>query len=91
MDEHVVARLEADRQLALDRVPVVVLADELVEPPERPRLRRLAPAPREELAVGPALLAQRAVRALEAPALVVDRSYWIDNSIHSRLWQKPPS
>ena len=48
-DAHVVARAGVERQVALDRIPVVVLGDELVEVGvEAPRARPLAPARGEE-------------------------------------------
>ena len=36
VDEHVVARAQVDREVALDRIPLVVRADQLVEILERP-------------------------------------------------------
>src|SRR3954447_181350 len=60
-DLHVVARPRVHREVALDRVPVVVLADELVEIVVPHRRRDRAPALREALAVVPALVLQRLV------------------------------
>src|SRR3954451_2197103 len=59
-DLHVVARARVHREVALDRVPVVVLADELVEIVIPHRLRDRAPALLEALAVVAALALERA-------------------------------
>ena len=58
VDQHVVARAQVHRQVALDRIPLVVGADQLVELLERPPLGDRAPAAREARAVAAALGAQ---------------------------------
>ena len=62
----VVAGARVHRELALDRVPVVVLLDEDVEVVEPPRSRQGAPAAREDARILGALLLQRPVGAREA-------------------------
>src|SRR3954452_15565214 len=66
--QHVVARARVHRQVRLDRVPLVVLADQLVELLEPPRAGPRAPPPRERLGVAAALLPQLAIRALDPAA-----------------------
>src|SRR5919198_3491652 len=70
VDQHVVARAEVHREVALDRVPLVVGADELVELVEPPRGGDRAPAPRELVVV--ALAAQRVVGARQVAPLARD-------------------
>src|SRR3954452_22302098 len=60
-DLDVVTRARVHREVALDRGPVVVLADEPVQVVEPPRRRERAPALPEALAEAPALLSQRPV------------------------------
>src|ERR687894_476993 len=48
VDEHVVARAEVHRQVALDRIPLVVGADQLVEGAARPPPGDRAPAAGEK-------------------------------------------
>src|SRR3954468_159583 len=68
-DLHVVARAGVHREVALDRIPVVVLADELVEVVVAHALRDRSPALREALAVVAALALERPVGRAEAPRL----------------------
>src|SRR5215217_3202384 len=69
VDQHVVARAQVHRQVALDRIPLVVGADELVELVEPPRGRNRVPAAGERAPVGAALLAQRLVGLGQAALL----------------------
>src|SRR4051812_37687111 len=67
-DRHVVARARVERKAGLDRIPVVVLLDELVDLVEGPLVRALAPPARERLAVLATGLLERPVRAGDAAA-----------------------
>src|SRR4051794_29810534 len=80
--QHVVARAQVHREVALDRIPLVVLRDELVELVEAHARRVVAPAPRELGVVGPALLAQLALGAREAAALARDRLVDLGDPLH---------
>ena len=82
VDEHVVARAQVHRQVALDGVPLVVLRDQLVELVEAAALREGVPALGEQRAIGAALLAQRAVRAGEALLVHRDRVVDVGDALH---------
>src|SRR3954451_14105455 len=82
MDLHVVARARVHREVALDRVPVVVLADELVEVVVPYRRRDRAPALREALAVVAALLLQRPVSRGEALRLLGGPAVDLADALH---------
>ena len=82
VDEHVVARAQVHRQVALDRIPVVVLADQLVELVEAGALGELRPALGEQLGVAVALLADRAVGPREPALLVGDRVVDLGDPLH---------
>src|SRR5262249_51406859 len=56
VDEHVVAGAQVHREVALDRVPLVVLADQLVELVEPEPLGERGPAGREHLRIVAAFL-----------------------------------
>src|SRR5690606_20217050 len=71
-----------DRELALDREPLVVLADELVEVVEAPGPRDRPPARRERHAIAAVLPAQFVVRALQAPRLVLDPRLDLPEALH---------
>src|SRR5512133_332121 len=62
-EAHVVARARVHRQLALDRIPVVVLLDEDVQVVEPPRARQGPPAPLEGARLRAALLPEGPVGA----------------------------
>src|SRR5690349_19679142 len=64
-DQHVLAGPRVHRQLALDRVPLVVVADEVVDVLERAPADEVAPRGGEALGVAGVLLAQPVVVALE--------------------------
>src|SRR5215213_7693486 len=81
-DLDVVARARIHREVALDRVPVVVLADELVQVVEAHRRRERAPALGEELAVVAALLLQRPVGRGEAPRLLGGPAVDLADALH---------
>ena len=72
MDLDVVARARVHREVALDRIPVVVLADELVEVVVAGGLRERAPAAGEQRGVAVALALQRAVGGREPLVLLGD-------------------
>ena len=82
VDQHVVARAQVHRQVALDRIPVVVLGDQLVERVEAAALGERAPALGEQRVVVPALLAQRPVRAREPALLGGDRLVDLGDPLH---------
>src|SRR4051794_28397278 len=69
-DLDVVASAWIDREVALDRVVLVVLADQLVQLVEAPALGGLLPAALEELGLVPARLPQLPVGPLEEDPLV---------------------
>ena len=58
-DQDVVAGPQVDRELALDREPLVVLPDQLVDVGERPGAAPVAPAAPERRGIAAVLLAQR--------------------------------
>src|SRR3954451_17456792 len=66
---HVVARARVERQRGLDRIPLVVLADQLVDVIEGPRLGACSPAAGELLGLVAPRPRERPVRALDAATL----------------------
>src|SRR5512132_3453789 len=75
-EAHVVARARVHRELALDRIPVVVLLDEHVEVVAAPRARERVPAPREGARVRAARPPTRPVGARQA--LLLGRDAVVD-------------
>src|SRR4051812_13323005 len=82
VDLDVVARARVHRQVALDRVPLVVLLDELVELVEAELVGAAAPALREGRVVAAALLAQQAIGVLDAAALAGDAAVDVGHALH---------
>src|SRR4051794_35306636 len=80
--QHVVARARVHRQVRLDRGPLVVLTDQLVELLEPPRAHPGAPAPRELVGVVPPLLLRAAVGALERPPVAPDGGLDLAQPLH---------
>src|SRR3954453_18538702 len=81
-DLDVVTRARVHREVALDRVPLVVLADELVQVVEPHRRRERAPALREALGVVAVLLSQRPVGRGEAPRLLDGPAVDLAHALH---------
>src|SRR6185295_10702785 len=81
-EAHVVARARIHRELALDRIPVVVLLDEHVEVIEAPRARKRVPALREGARIRAAFLPERAVGARQALLLGGDAVVDLIHALH---------
>src|SRR4029079_14866976 len=66
----------------LDRIPLVVGADQLVELLEPRRARGRLPAVRERLQIRAALLAEGRVRGLQPPSLALGATLDLDQALH---------
>src|SRR5688572_5738624 len=82
VDQDVVARAEVHREVALDGVPLVVGADQLVEVVERPRRGDRAPAAAEVGAVGAALVVNARVGLLEQAPRALGAVLDLDQPLH---------
>jgi protein-S-isoprenylcysteine O-methyltransferase Ste14 len=81
-DEHVVAGAQVERQLALDGIPLVVLADELVDLVERPPPDALAPRGREARGVVAVALAELVVGLRQLLAVALRRPRDLAQPLH---------
>ncbi|CAN5573557.1 hypothetical protein BH20ACT17_BH20ACT17_16510 [soil metagenome] len=79
---HVLAGARIQREVALDRIPLVVLLDQLVELVKRPAVGNGTPALGERLTVVSVLVAQRAIDTTELASLAGDAGVDIANAFH---------